>query len=193
MKTRNGFVSNSSSSSFVIGFKQKPKSVAEMKRILFGKDDTVTYYDESLSTDRIADTVYNDIKNQLPATVKQIDEEIRSGWFSGYPEISINKEFYTLAREFTTKYKNLSWYDPDKLKNKEAKKLAIQIKTISDENEKSREDALKKAFDEYIKEVMPKLKGLTCFIVSYSDNSGEAVMEHGGIFDRIPHVRISHH
>ena len=38
MKIRNGFVSNSSSSSFIVAFKKVPKSVAEMQKMLFGDE-----------------------------------------------------------------------------------------------------------------------------------------------------------
>lgn len=36
-------------------------------------------------------------------------------------------------------------------------------------------------------------KGAFVFLVSYGDESGEGVMEHGKIFRNVPHVRISHH
>ena len=39
MKIRNGFVSNSSSSSFVVAFDKKPETVEELKKLLFGEEE----------------------------------------------------------------------------------------------------------------------------------------------------------
>ena len=42
MKIRNGFVSNSSSSSFVVAFPKMPKDVQELKQILFWDQQSYT-------------------------------------------------------------------------------------------------------------------------------------------------------
>ena len=39
MKIRTGFVSNSSSSSFVVAFSHRPKSVKDLKEMMFGKQE----------------------------------------------------------------------------------------------------------------------------------------------------------
>jgi len=44
MKIRNGFVSNSSSSSFIIALKEKPKSKTELEGMLNTKDDDIVNY-----------------------------------------------------------------------------------------------------------------------------------------------------
>ena len=65
MKIRNGFVSNSSSSSFAVAFPRKPDSVEETLEILFGEDieGNVTIYEKSLSKRRVAEIVFGDIND----------------------------------------------------------------------------------------------------------------------------------
>lgn len=74
MKIRNGFVSNSSSSSFVVAFPKKPTSVLDVKEQLFGKgyDDNEPYifpFDEYIfsggcvTIKDICEYVFEDIKN----------------------------------------------------------------------------------------------------------------------------------
>lgn len=43
MKIRNGFVSNSSSSSFIVSFDKKPSSAEELREILFGDKEYIEH------------------------------------------------------------------------------------------------------------------------------------------------------
>ena len=72
MKTRNGFVSNSSSSSFIVGFDTIPKTVEELKKLLFKNDKILSAYDIELDTQKAADIIFDDIKNQKLATKKRL-------------------------------------------------------------------------------------------------------------------------
>jgi len=63
MKTRNGFVSNSSSSSFLVIFPKKPSSADRTLKYMFnGVDKDITIYDHHASTTEICDTVFKDLK-----------------------------------------------------------------------------------------------------------------------------------
>lgn len=67
MKIRNGFVSNSSSSSFVVAFLKKPESIEDVMEILFGdreSDGMVTYYDHSYPQRRVAEQVFSDLQSE---------------------------------------------------------------------------------------------------------------------------------
>lgn len=84
---RMGFVSNSSSSSFIVGFSKRPKDAKEMKKVLFGSEkrylNPFCYDDKdarSWDTDLIATIVWNDIERQSSALKHEILNELNSGY-----------------------------------------------------------------------------------------------------------------
>jgi len=181
MKIRNGFVSNSSASSFVVALNKKPSSVKELKQILFGDDEKYSYpfedqnhadyEDEIWGTMNVASIVFNDMKKK--ATKKEIFEVIRNGWFNDYPEFDYYA--YSAIKEEEK--------DPEK-----ALKLQQEfIKKLELETDK----AAKKIMDRFLETHSEKV----FYIVSYSDNDGELMcaMEHGNLFNRVPHLTISYH
>ena len=68
MKIRNGFVSNSSSSSFLVLFKRLPKSIEETIKALWpNKPDGclhLDYYDDVLSYKEAARIIFGDISRK---------------------------------------------------------------------------------------------------------------------------------
>ena len=78
MKVRQGFVSNSSSSSFVVAFPEQPKSVEDVLKMMFpgaSPDEVWAVYDESKSYKEIADRVWLDIEQQLRTESDQYEED----------------------------------------------------------------------------------------------------------------------
>jgi hypothetical protein len=75
MKTRGGFVSNSSSSSFIVVFPQKPKSLKEVKKRLFNNQDgIIDFCDIKISHDFISTRVYHDLCNIRKASRSELYE-----------------------------------------------------------------------------------------------------------------------
>jgi len=75
MKTRQGFVSNSSSSSFVVAFPKEPKSFDDVYEAMFdSKDGGISVYDmDGMSHTQVAMRVWNDIKS--PVENEEYDEK----------------------------------------------------------------------------------------------------------------------
>ena len=67
MKVRNGFVSNSSSSSFIVVLDKKPNDSKELKKVLFGNKETYKYeWDKKVyKTSDIAGKVFNDLEESV--------------------------------------------------------------------------------------------------------------------------------
>lgn len=76
MKTRNGFVSNSSSSSFVVAFPKKPENEEEVYQMMFnGKDGLINPYPEFYTTmthREIASRVFEDLQLDQNNEYKQV-------------------------------------------------------------------------------------------------------------------------
>ena len=175
MKTRNGFVSNSSSSSFVIALSEKPKSVAQVMDLLCDDDQSSfshPYERQGLAASDVAACVLRDLGDEEagPLTFDQLVEELMGGWLF-YDQLE--KEFPYPDRED----------DPEMIEwRKVCKKRDVRHRELATEYAQA---FLKR------EEIVGKL----LFRVEYSDNDGSfyCAMEHGDIFHNIPHVRISHH
>jgi hypothetical protein len=171
MKIRTGFVSNSSSSSFVFALPSKPANAEELKNILFGSNqDTYNnpyrWDDESPNgwpTGEIAERVFN--------RMTQDKAEIRDA-FRGYIEESQEVDEYgfrVYRNRFTSNEERLAYWER--------------------EAEISKQKAERKRL-----EFMAENYGKEIYTIEISDDSviGSA-MENGDLFNRIPTIRISHH
>jgi len=90
MKTRNGFVSNSSSSSFIVAFPYIPETVEEVKQMLFGDIERIDIYDYSITTSQMAGVVFKDMLDSGIVNKEKIMEEVSLGQFPGCPEHDYN-------------------------------------------------------------------------------------------------------
>jgi len=95
VKIRNGFVSNSSSSSFVVAFPKKPKSFDDVYDMMFeGKEGGISVYDhDGMSHRQIAMRVWDDIK------AGSTSEDEMLGYGRGIP--AKKKD---IVEEFATRY-----------------------------------------------------------------------------------------
>jgi len=164
MKIRTGFVTNSSSSSYIVAFDKMPEDIGELKRMLFGLEET---YEDPFNYGvfnayTVTGIVFNDLINGKPLTKDEMIEEMSSGHFNGMPD-----------------YKHI-W----NLKGEEYKKAW-------DKYDKEVEETAKEYVERFIEEnsfcVFYKFK------YSDNDGELDSAMEHGDLFDNINHLKISHH
>ena len=126
MKMRSGFVSNSSSSSFVVVLEKKPNSPEELKNVLFEDEKIISYYDYSKTTEEVSQRVFNDIEkfekdssNLLEKIIDGLDEwgfryekyKLANGQIDWKKhdedrECYINEVVIPKANTFIEKYKN---------------------------------------------------------------------------------------
>jgi hypothetical protein len=166
VRIKKDFVTNSSSSSFIVAFDKPVMSLDDIK-------DKIMFIEK-------AQTVFGDIQKQTPIKlelseecISKLTDEISSGYFEGFiwewdDLKNLKKSDFPTEREyFDTRMKIAGKYQA---KNREkAEKIAI-------------------AFVEGNRRKV-------AYIFSYSDNDGKYMseMEHGGTFDEFPHLTISHH
>lgn len=164
MKIRNGFVSNSSSSSFVVAFPKVPESAEEVQNILFGDDEKfkMTYENDFIPTIEMARVVFNDIKDQTPNDEDSIFNGF-GGWLEGGPE-----------------YPNYDSNISDKERNKLWKKYDMELDKYQ-----------RKICNKFIKDNENSF--IYVFEYSDNDGAFYTTMEHGDIFSRLPNKRISRH
>ena len=171
MKIRNGFVSNSSSSSFVVVFPREPKSAEDVKNMLF--DEKQIFYDKWPVT-QVAETIWFDICDQNKNDFEVIKEEFSYGNFDcdDAPDYNdfrdkddwqTNWEAYEIANEIYAKKKMKEFFNLRKLK----------LQKINNE----------------------PIEDISLYVFEYSDNDSDyySALEHGDLFKKLKHVRISKH
>lgn len=202
MKIRNGFVSNSSSSSFIVALNKKPESASEVLAMLDLPEFISPYQDQVITANRAADIVFDDIQSyeyNEEDLAKLFAEVLYSCVPSSYhrgDEKGARKLLPEEAKELWETYLKVrksqdsseKWYSlPD---GEKKEKLRAAYWAINEEVDKLHYDLGVVAAKEFLR----KNKDKFIFCVEYEDHSTEGtIMEHGEIFRNVKHFRISHH
>lgn len=161
MKIRPGFVSNSSSSSFIIALSKKPETAEELQGVLFKSQKKFSHPYEryKLDTIDIAKTVFKDVITAGKTTLNMMISELNTGSVCSGPSYN----------EYVIPYWGTDKYDEQQIK-------------------------YDKDCIEFLQNFVSNNENKEFYIVEYGDDSEyECALEHGDIFENIPHIRISKH
>jgi hypothetical protein len=194
MKIRSGFVSNSSSSSFIVGFPKMPTSPEALEISMFGAPCEVNYYDiHNTPSIEIARTVFNEIQT---GTAKRLTKRsavkvLLEGGFPGDPPYDYNKFKDKESDKIRRAYKEETGKDIyDDAGDKKIQKLYHKVSQA----EYAEEARVRKiAANAFIEGFWPRVRRHKVFRFEYADDGGMGVYEHGDIFHNFPHVQISKH
>lgn len=176
MKIRSGFVSNSSSSSFIIAIPKDIKTVGTLQDYIFGTQKTVLpeYGDACYAVSDVAHRVFEDMLKAGPRTEDQLVEDYCHGWTDEYEQAKSQVEATLGGRSLYEVHDHDEWNKYHDKVDKIHKRLAT------------------KKIKAFLKKCPPDCN---FYRLVYGDENGqfEATIEHGDVFGRIPHLITSMH
>jgi len=181
MKIRNGFVSNSSSSSFIVAFSKLPESAEELRQMMFGDKELVASYDVPAKTADLAEIVFQDIQAQLdklPHSRETLADE-----FASEASWKVYERREKLRRDRDGGYRR-------SVRNMTEAEVAVREKEW-EEDKIARKQLENQMADEMLSD--EGFHGKTLLIFDYEDKGDTLVLETGNVFRKFPHRRISNH
>lgn len=193
-------ITNSSSTTFIIGFEEIPDSIEKTHKILFPKGERILQWGNcEISSMKAAEIIFNDIKDPSCDRIYRKSQlpDFYNGVFFNYPNFNDEEKFPEIAKlkkESLYIYKEYKEkYGEDAIcsnyadwKEKEAK-ISTQIYELQ-------RDILDEAVKTASSKDWEKIKDLEVFVLEYSDdNDIDAILEYGEAFNNIPCIAISHH
>jgi hypothetical protein len=202
MKIRQGFVSNSSSSSFVVAFPRRPKDAADLQDLVFGSEigfpnpwpdeDEPLVYSAADGAEAIWKQLAEELKPVGAAEIAlELDDFMDGNWLHGYtmchPLPYDPHDWQRPSKmfpSFSPSEEKLSWQEKRAL----PKMIAWERKQA--EEAQAFQDWAARCAAAFVAE-----NGSECYVFSFADEDGSfsAAMEHGPVFRRLPYIRISHH
>ena len=200
MKIRNGFVSNSSTSSFLIGFPKQNNycyyDSSDLHHFLFPDkkyNDMISFSEWSMPLYCVTYVIAKDLQGKKPITTKKaFIKAIYDGGYCGTVgfDIEDNEEVDAILSDFQKKY-GVNLLSGKYFNTKEYKLYwkACQ-KQRKESNRKIYQEALKLAEEKW-----PIFKKLNSFVVEYGNEEGVVgmIMEANDIFKNIQHIQLHNH
>jgi len=197
MKIRSSFVSNSSSSSFILGFDKSPKkmTIEKLREVLF--DERTHIGDlweplETFETLKIAEFLKDQFVN-VPD--KEVWKLIDSGQVNGSPDYWDNTEkhpdYIKAKQNVMTKFgiNNIYAIKEENKQDKDYKNLQVLSDKLYKEYQKKCEEWTKK----YWEKEKIKFEGKKIYTIELEDKGLYSSLESGYAFERLPHIRVSKH
>ena len=166
MKVRQGFVSNSSSSSFIVAFPRGMEiNETSVHEYLYGKNPiTLSSYGDGISSTDATAAIVRAMKDQVPNNQKELDDAL-----GGYLEDAPAYYDIVTADRDDTELREQQWKE---------------YRALGDAHRSKTLNAITKEWGD-----------VDLYVFTFSDNDGHfwSTMEHGPTFDNVRHKRISNH